>query len=121
MQPTIDPEKIKTDAVVQISDTKVVVGNVGKKPIAFGKSVNSPVQRPIMGNDHQADSSSSASKYFQPRWCPPVLTRTQKRKLQRLCFQEKKEQDIKKLRDKQINQRRLMVPQGKVWRVKAAN
>ena len=64
MQPTVDPENIKTDEVVQIGDTKVVVDNVGKKPNMFGKSVNSPVQRPIRANDHQAGSSSSASKYF---------------------------------------------------------
>ena len=100
MQPTVDPEKIKTDAIVQIGDTKVAVDNVGKKSIMFGKSVNSPVQRPIRANDHQASSGSPASKYFQPRWCPPGLTRTQKRKLQCLRIQEKKEQEIKKLRDK---------------------
>ena len=100
VQPTVDPEKIKTDAIVQIGDTKVAVDNVGKKLIIFGKSVNSLVQRPIRTNDHQAGSSSSASKYFQPRWCPPGLTRTQKRKLQCLRIQEKKEQEIKKLRDK---------------------
>ena len=64
MQPTIDPEKIKTDVVVQIGDTKVAVDNVGKKSIVFGKSVNSPVQRPTRANDHQVGSSSSASKYF---------------------------------------------------------
>jgi len=121
VQPTVDPENIKTDVVVQIGDTKVAVDNVGKKSIVFGKSVNSPVQRPTRANDHQAGSSSSASKHFRPRWCPPGLTRTQKRKLQRLCFQEKKEQEIKKLRDKQFNQCRPMVPQGKVWRVKAAD
>ena len=67
MWPTIDPEKIKTDVVVQIGDTKVVVDNVGKKPIMFGKSVNSPVQRPIKANDHQASSNSPALKYFQPK------------------------------------------------------
>ena len=49
------------------------------------------------------------------------MTRTQKRKLQCLRFQEKKEQEIKKLRDKLFNQCRHMVPQGKVWRVKAAD
>ena len=91
------------------------------KKIMFGKSVNSPVQRPIRANDHQAGSSSSASKHFRPRWCPPGLTRTQKRKLQHLRVQEKKEQEIQKLRDKQFNQCRPMVPQGKVWRVKSAD
>jgi len=33
VQPTIDPEKIKTNVVVQIGDIKVVVDNVGKKPM----------------------------------------------------------------------------------------
>ena len=121
MQPTIVLEKIKTDAVVQIGDTKVAVDIVGKKLIMFDKSVNSPVQRPTRANDHQAGSSSSASKYFQLRWCPPGSTRTQKKKLQRLRFQEKKEQEIQKLRDKQFNQYKPMVPQGKVWRIKVAD
>ena len=81
VQPTVDLEKIKTDAIVQIGDTKVAVDNVGKKPIMFDKSVNSPVQKPIRANDHEASSSNSTSKYFQPRWCPSGLTRTQRRKL----------------------------------------
>ena len=38
-----------------------------------------------------------------------------------LRFQEKKEQEIQKLRDKQFNQCRPMVPQGKVWMVKVAD
>jgi len=37
VQPTVDPEKIKTDAVVQIGDTKAAVDNVGKKLIMFVK------------------------------------------------------------------------------------
>jgi hypothetical protein len=57
-----------------------------------------------MANDHEASSSSSTVKYFQPRWCPPRLTHTQKRKLQCLGFQEKKEQEAEKLRDEQFNQ-----------------
>jgi len=72
-------------------------------------------------NDHEASSSNSTSKYFQPRWCPSWLTRTQRRKLQRLRAQEKKEKEFKRLRDKQSNHYRLMVPQGKVWRVKTAD
>ena len=67
LQPTIDLEKAKTNAVVQIGDIKVAVDNVGKKPIVFGKSINSPFQRPIMTNYHKASSSNSTSKYFHPR------------------------------------------------------
>ena len=117
----VDPEKITADNVVQIGDVKVVVKDMSKRPMFFGKSVNPSVQRPIMANDHEASSSSSTSKYFQPRWCPPGLTCTQKRKLQHLHFQEKKEQESVRLRDEQFNQHRPLVPQGKVWRVKAAD
>ena len=48
------------------------------------------------------------------------MTRTQRRKLQRLRAQEK-ELEFKRLRDKQFNHYRPMVPQGKVWRVKAVD
>ena len=98
----------------------MVVNDAGTRPMVFGKSVNPSIQRPIMANDHEASSSSSKSKYFQPRWCPPGLTRTQRRKLQRLRTQEK-EQEFKRLRDKQFNHNKPMVPQGKVWRVKAVD
>ena len=116
----VGPEKTTVDDVVQIGNVKVVVEDVSKRPMVFGKSVNPSIQRPIMANDHEASISSSKSKYFQPRWCPPGLTRTQRRKLQRLRTQEK-EQEFKRLRDKQFNHNKPMVPQGKVWRVKAVD
>jgi len=72
-----------------------------------------------MANDHEASSSNSISKYFQPRWCPSGLTHTQRQKLQRLRAQEKKDQEFKRLRDKHFNNYIPMAPQGKVWRVKA--
>ena len=99
----------------------MVVNDAGTRPMIFGKSVNPSIQRPIMANDREASSSSSTSKYFQPRWCPPGLTRTQRRKLQRLRAQVKKEQEFKRLRDRQFNHYRPMVPQDKVWRVKAVD
>ena len=73
-----------------------------------------------MANDHEASSSSSASKYHQPRWCLPGLSHSQKRRLQRLWRQEQQEQEAKKLRDEQFNKYRPMVPQGKEWRAKPA-
>ena len=105
---------------MHIGNIKVVVNDAGTRPMVFGKSVNPSIQRPIMANDREASSSSSTSKYFQPRWCPPGLTRTQRRKLQRLRAQVK-EQEFKRLRDRQFNHYRPMVPQGKVWRVKAVD
>jgi hypothetical protein len=46
------------------------------------------------------------------------LTRTQRRKLQCLGFQEKKEKELENQRDEAFNQYGPMVPQGKKWRVK---
>ena len=92
VQSTVDLEKIKADAVVQIGNIKVVVNEAGTRPMFLDKSVDTPVQRPIMADDHEASSSSTTtSKYFQSRWCPSGLTRTQKRKLQRLRCQEKRD------------------------------
>ena len=115
---TVEPEKAKADDEVQICNIKMDVSVASTRPMVFGKSVNPSIQRPIMANDHEASSSNSTSKYFQPRWCPSGLTRTQRRKLQCLRAQEKKEKEFKRLRDKQSNHYRPMVPQGKVWRVK---
>jgi hypothetical protein len=46
---------------------------------------------------------------------------TQRRKLQRLRFQEKREKKLEKKRDEDFNQYRPMVPQGKEWRVKTSS
>ena len=86
-----DSGKAKADDVVQIGEVKVVVQDVSKRPMVFGKSVKSFVQKSLMANDHEASSSGAASKYHQPKWCPPGLTYTQKRKLQRLRNKEKRE------------------------------
>jgi hypothetical protein len=65
--------------------------------------------------------SGDNSKYFLPRWCPPSLTHTQRRKLQRLRFQEKREKELEKQRDEAFNQYKPMIPQGKEWRVKTSS
>ena len=120
-KPTIAAKKLKADAVVQIGDVKVATKDAGKGPMVFGKSVDTPVQRPVMANDHEASSSSTADKYHLHRWCPPGLTRTQKRKLQRLRNKEKKEKEAKKMRDEHFNKYRPIVPQGKVRQVKSTD
>ena len=74
----------------------------------------------MLANDHEASNSSSVNKYHQLRWCPPGLSHSQKRRLQRLRRQEQKEQEAKKLRDEHFNKYRPMVPQGNEWRAKPA-
>jgi hypothetical protein len=80
----VDYGKTTADDVVKIGDVNVVVKDDGKKPMVFGKSAQTDPQKCVLANDHETSSSSSASKYRQPRWCPPDLSLSQKRRLQRL-------------------------------------
>ena len=78
VQPTIDSEKVKAVIVVQISNIKVAINEAGTRPLVLGKLVDTFVERSIMADEHEASSSNiTASKYFQPRWCPSGLTHTQ--------------------------------------------
>ena len=121
-KPFPNAEKLKADAVVQIGDIKVAIKDAGKEPMDIEKSVDVPMQKPAMTNDHEAGSSKSAAdKYRQPRWCHSGLTHTQKRKLQRLHNKEKKEHEAEKMRDEHFNKYRPMIPQGKAWQIKKAD
>ena len=111
----VDSGKTTVDDVVKVSDVNVVIKDVGKKPIVFAKSAKTNLQKLVLANDHEASSSSSVNKYHQLRWCPPGLSHSQKRRLQRLRCQEQKEQEAKKLRDEHFNKYRPMVPQGNEW------
>ena len=109
----VESGKTTTNDVVKIGDVNVVVKDVGKKPMVFNKSAQNDSQKRVLANDHEASSSGLANKYHQPRWCPPGLSHSQKRRLQRLRHQEQKEQEAEKLRDERFNEYRPMVPQGK--------
>src|ERR1041385_1542301 len=74
-----------------------------------------------MTNDHEASTSEVEPrdpKYTQPKWCPPGISKSQKRRLQRMRSHEKVEQEAEKLRDEWFNEDRPMVPAAKVWRPK---
>ena len=111
VQSIVDSEKIKADAVVEIGNIKVAVNEAGTRPMVLHKSVDISVQRPIMVDDHETSSgNTTTSKYFQSRWCPSGLTRTQKRKLQRLRCQKKKRQEAEKMKAAQFNKCRPIIP-----------
>jgi hypothetical protein len=98
----------------------VPVEESGKRPVVPSNQVATPTQRGSVANEHEASGSMSRPEYFLPRWCPPGLTHTQRRKLQWLRLHEKREKELEKKRDEDFNSYRPMVPQGKEWRVKAA-
>ena len=95
--------------------------NIGTQVVTMRQSAtsNSDGKGPILtiaprsaANDHEASSSRGPPppkekkpvdpKYTQPVWCPPGLTKTQKRKLQRLRNQDRAEKEAERLRDKRF-------------------
>ena len=109
---------------MQVEDRKGKAQDAQERLVIVEKPVNVS-QKLVLANDHEASSSNlkdqDKEKYFQPRWCPPGLTHTQKRRLQRLRRQEQKEKEAEKLRDEIFDECRPRFPQGKMWRVKAVD
>jgi hypothetical protein len=116
----IDPERTTGLDIIQIGAMNVPVEESDKRPFAPSNQVVTPTQKVSVANDHEASGSKSRPECFLPRWCPPGLTHTQRRKLQRLRLREKREKELEKKRDEDFNSYIPMVPQGKEWRVKTA-
>jgi hypothetical protein len=108
----IDPERTTSLDIIQIGTMNVSVEESGKRPVAPSNKVVTPTQKGSAANDHEASGSKSRPECFLPRWCPPGLTHTQRRKLQRLRLREKRE-ELEKKRDEDFNSYMPMVPQGK--------
>jgi len=53
-----------------------------------------------------------------PRWCPPGLTASQRRRIQRVRADKLKEEAAEKARDEHFNATRPMIPAKKEWRMK---
>jgi hypothetical protein len=115
----IDPERTTSLDIIQIGTMDVPIEKSGKRPVVINNQVVTATQKgSVVVNDHEASGRKSRLEYFLPRWCPPSLTHTQRRKLQRLRLREKREKELEKQRDMIFNSYRSMVLQGKEWRVK---
>ena len=83
----VDSEKVPATKVVRVEDGKGKAKDAQEGPVIVEKPVNVS-QKLVLANDHEASNSNlkdqDKEKYFQPRWCPPGLTHTQERRLQRL-------------------------------------
>jgi hypothetical protein len=91
----------------------------GKRPV-----VESSSAKLVIDEEAKFNQGSGArkidSKYMQPRWCPSGLTKTQKRRLQRLRDQEKKEKLAEEHREQVFNEIKPMQPIKKQWRPKVS-
>ncbi|HET7713776.1 MAG TPA: hypothetical protein VFK94_05970, partial [Patescibacteria group bacterium] len=115
----IDSERTTGLDVIQIGTMNISLEDKAEGPILIEESVKKPTPVISAANDHETNSNKS--QFFLPKWCPPGLTRTQRRKLQRLRCQEKKEKEAEQQRDEYFNKHRPMIPQKQEWRVKMSD
>jgi hypothetical protein len=94
--------------IIKIGIADVVIRGDNKGPMIFGESSNTTEK-------DTATIKTADPKYSMPRWCPAGLTRSQKRKLQRLRAKERQ----KKEAEKTFNDTHpLYPPPQKKWRPK---
>jgi hypothetical protein len=87
---TASNSAIKGD-IIKIGTTDVVVQQNNEGAMIFGESANT--------NEKEGTSVNKTAdpKYSMPRWYPSGLTRSQKRKLQRLRAKENQEKEVEKI------------------------
>jgi hypothetical protein len=81
---------IKGD-IIKIGTTDVVVQQNNEGPMIFGESANTNKKEGTTVN------KTADPKYSMPRWCPSGLTRSQKRKLQRLRAKKNQAKEAEKI------------------------
>jgi hypothetical protein len=81
-------ERATADDVIQISTSQVKLDEEFNGPIVINDWANIIMEDVAPDHGEEKIDKVVDSKYLQPRWCPLSLTRTQKRKLQRLCLVE---------------------------------
>jgi hypothetical protein len=95
--------------IIKIGTADVVIQEDNKGPMLFGESANTTKK-------DTATIKTADPKYSMPRWCPAGLTRSQKRKLQRLRAKESQEKEAEKIFNDTHPQ---YPPPQKKWRPKA--
>jgi hypothetical protein len=79
--PAVTERTTKKD-IIKIGTADVIIQKDNEGPMIFGESANTTKK------EDTATIKTVDPKYSMPRWCPAGLTRSQKRKLQRLRAKE---------------------------------
>jgi hypothetical protein len=103
-------ERTTKKDIIKVGTADVVIQEDNKGPMIFGESANTTKK------EDTATIKTADPKYSMPRWCPAGLTRSQKRKLQRLRAKESQEKEAEKIFNDTHPQ---YPPPQKKWRPKA--
>jgi hypothetical protein len=113
-------ERATTGDVIQIGASQVKLSKEFDGPVLIDDQVDMAMEDAIPDHGEKKTNKVVDSKYLQPRWCPPGLTRTQKRKLQQLWLAEMREKVQEKRRDELFNEIKPMTLPKQEWRRKEA-
>jgi hypothetical protein len=75
-------ERTPVDDVIQIGTSQVKLNKEFDGPVIIDDQVDTVMEDTAPDSREEKTNKVVDSKYLQPRWCPPDLTHTQKRKLQ---------------------------------------
>jgi hypothetical protein len=103
-------ERTTKKDIIKIGTMNVVIQKESEGPMFFGESANTTKK------EDTTTIKTADPKYSMPRWCPAGLTRSQKRKLQRLRAKENQEKEAEKIFNDTHPQ---YPPPQKKWRPKA--
>jgi AAA15 family ATPase/GTPase len=95
--------------IIKIGTADVFIQEDNKGPMIFSESANTTKKVDTF------TIKTADPKYSMPRWCPAGLTRSQKRKLQRLRAKESQEKEAEKIFNDTHPQ---YLPPQKKWRPK---
>jgi hypothetical protein len=84
--------------IIKIGTVDVVIQENNEGPMIFGESANTTKK------EDTTAIKTADPKYSMPRWCPSVLTRSQKRKLQRLRAKKSQEKEVEKIFNDTLHQ-----------------
>jgi hypothetical protein len=83
-----ETERTTTGDVIQIGTSQVKIGKEFDGRIVIDDRVDTVMENAVPDHGEEKTDKVVDFKYLQSRWCPPDLTRTQKRKLQCLRLTE---------------------------------
>jgi hypothetical protein len=109
-----------TGDVIQIDTSQVKLGKEFNRPIVINDQANTDMEDVAQDREEEKTDNVVDSKYLQPRWCPPNLTRTQKHKLRQLRLVEMREKEREKWWDELFHEIKPRTLPKQEWKRKEA-
>jgi hypothetical protein len=111
-------ERTTTDDVIRIGTSQVKLSGEFNGLIVIDDQVDTIMENIAPDREEEKADKVVDSMYLQPRWCPPGLTRTQRRKLQRLRLAKMREKEREKRWDKLFNEIKPVTLSKQEWKQK---